>query len=340
MIEVDATALTRASKLIREKRLECSLNDILVKTAADVMARFPDLNAKFTDAGLVPFDGVSVGIAVATDDGLIVPVLRGVDGMSLDQVGRESRDLIKAARDQNLSGRQLGTASLTLSNLGRYGIAFGTPVLNLEEPVLIFIGAMEDRPVGVNGQIVLRPTTTVSICFDHRVADGLRAALFSQSLGQALATLDGIFTPADEDAHETPLNERQLRAASAGDSLAVELRSRGHHWTVDEPVAIGGGDGGPDPVTLVLGGLLSCMIIALKLTARRRKIVLEKVEGRLEATPSGKIKGARIVLDIWTTEDEAQVQKLLGPAKASCLVHDMLKPELAVAVELSLKRAA
>ena len=212
MIEVDATRLSKATGLMRRAGVAGALNDVLIKVAADCVARHPALNARFDDDKLIPFAEISVGLAVATDDGLTVPVVRAANSLSLAEVAAATRDLVAAARSGKLSGRQLGGASLTISNLGAYGIAFGTPVLNLDEPVLIFVGAIEERPVGRNGQIVLCPMTTLSVCFDHRVVDGLQAALFSRALKQRLESLEGL-VPDDASAPAAAqFAERQLEA--------------------------------------------------------------------------------------------------------------------------------
>ncbi len=336
MIEVDATQIVKATGQMRRGGLG-TMNDLLIKVAADCLAKFPALNSRFEDDRLVPFDGINVGLAVATDDGLTVPVVRGADGLSLEALAGQTRELVTAARANKLTGRQIGGASLTISNLGAYGIAFGTPVLNLDEPVLIFVGAIEDRPVGRNGQIVLRAMTTLSVCYDHRAVDGLQAALFSRALKQRLESLEGLLPDtADEPAAE--LAHRQLEARSPGDGVQVSLRSTHHSWIVDEPVAAGGEDAGPDPVTYVLGGLLSCMIIAFKLAAKRRSVAIDQVRGAISATPHGKVKEASLRLDVWSLAPEADVQKLLASAKATCFVHDMLKPDLAITVDLTVHR--
>jgi len=151
MVEVDAAQLLKTVALMRQGRLAGSLNDLLIKTLADVMASFPQLNARFQDGRLVPLPDVSLGLAVATEEGLMVPVLRRANVLSLSQVASAMRELIDAARERRLDAHQMSQASLTLSNLGRYGIAFGTPVLNLDEPILVFVGAIEARPVVRDG---------------------------------------------------------------------------------------------------------------------------------------------------------------------------------------------
>jgi pyruvate dehydrogenase E2 component (dihydrolipoamide acetyltransferase) len=331
MVEVDASSLSRALAAIRAGRLSCSLNDIFIKAIADTLARFPDINARYVDGRIVPIAGIDIGLAVATDGGLDVPVLRGAAALPLAGIADASRALIAAARAGGLDPSQRGPGSLTISNLGQYGILFGTPVLNLDEPILVFVGAIEDRPVGVDGAVRLRPTMTLSLCFDHRVVDGLRAAQFSQAVKQGLEALEGV--PIGDG--PAPLGERALRAVAGREDFLVTVESRAHRWTIDEPATVGGGDFGPDPVTAMLGSLLSCMIIALKFAAARRKIVLGHVEGGVSATPAaGKVKRIELALEVRGAASQAELEKLLPAARASCLVHDLLKAELAIDVRL------
>jgi pyruvate/2-oxoglutarate dehydrogenase complex dihydrolipoamide acyltransferase (E2) component/uncharacterized OsmC-like protein len=340
MIEVDATQLVKAQAALRRSRPPGTLNDILIKAAAECLAKHPHLNVRFDEDKLIPLDGVDIGLAVATDEGLTVPVVRGADALPLAEVSTATRELIAAARAGRLTGRQVGGASLTISNLGAYGISFGTPVLNLDEPVLIFVGAVEERPVAENGQLAVRAMTTLSLAYDHRVVDGLQAALFSRALKQRLENLEGLLPEAGAGEPAPDLAERQLQARSAEGGLAVQLRSARHAWTVDEPADIGGADAGPDPVTYVLGGLLSCMIVALKLAARRRKVEIGEVRGAVTATPKGKVKTIGLRLEVWSAAARAEVEALLPSAKASCYVHDMLKPDLPVEIELVAHPAA
>jgi pyruvate dehydrogenase E2 component (dihydrolipoamide acetyltransferase) len=338
MVHVDATQLLKAVALMRQRRLAGSLNDLLIKTLADVMASFPELNARFQDGRLVPLPDVSVGLAVATDEGLIVPVVRHASALSLSQVASAMRELIEAARERRLDASQMSQASLTLSNLGRYGIAFGTPVLNLDEPILVFVGAIEARPVVREGAIVVGDMMTLSVCFDHRVVDGVQAAQFSQAVKNRLESLDSLVPEISEPVPD--LAERELRARSVGDDLMVSLRSLHHAWQVDEPVSLGGKDSRPDPVTLALGSLLSCMIIAFKHTARRRKVSLERVDGLITATPAGKVASAAIRLTVYSSAPTADVTKLLAPAKALCLVHDMLRADLGISIDIDVQPAS
>lgn len=338
MVEVDADQLATAAAAMREGRVAGTLNDLLIKAAADCLAQFPRLNARFGGDRLIPLPEVGVGLAVAAETGLTVPVVRGADRLSVAEIGEETRTLIAAARAGRLRPAQLGGASLTISNLGAYGIAFGTPVLNLDEPILVFVGALEERPVVRAGQIVAGRRVMLSIAYDHRVVDGLEAARFSQALKRRLETAAELLA-GSADISALRLGVRELDANSPAGGLEVRVRDDRHAWIVDEPSITGGTDTGPDPVNLVLGALASCMVIALKLAARRRRIVLGEVRARLAANPQGKVKEAVLRLEVWSTAHETEVRSLLAPAKATCLVHDMLRPDLPVAVELTVHPA-
>jgi uncharacterized OsmC-like protein len=105
-------------------------------------------------------------------------------------------------------------------------------------------------------------------------------------------------------------------------------------------VSLGGKDLGPDPVTLALGSLLSCMIIAFKLTARRRKVSVGRVDGLITATPAGKVASAAIRLTVHSSAPTADVTKLLAPAKSLCLVHDMLRADLSISIDIDVQPAS
>jgi pyruvate/2-oxoglutarate dehydrogenase complex dihydrolipoamide acyltransferase (E2) component/uncharacterized OsmC-like protein len=333
MVEVDAGPLAEAAAALREGGGRATLNDLLIKAAADCLAQYPGLNARFAGDRLIPRPDVAIGLAVATDAGLTVPVVRRADRLGLTEIAGRTRELIAAARAGRLGAGQIGGAGLTISNLGAYGVAFGTPVLNLDEAILIFVGAIEERPVVQSGRIVAARRTTLSIAYDHRIVDGLAAARFSQALKARLERIDDLAPEIAPD-QASPLAEREIKAVSAADGLRVDVRSARHAWTIDEPLSAGGADAGADPVAMVLGALASCLVIAFKLAARRRRIPVAEVRAHLSANPSGRVSEAALRLEVWSAAPEAEVRKLLAPAKASCLVQDLLRPDLPVTLDL------
>ena len=379
MVDVDATALLVARTALKAEAPALTLNDLILHAAARVMAGLPELNGTIEDDTLVLYEGVDIGFAADTSRGLVVPVIRRADTLSLGELVAESQRLIEAARSGRLSPENIGGASLTISNLGMFGIRAGTPVINLGESILVFVGAVEDRPVVVNGQIVIRPMLTLSIGYDHRVADGVAASQFTRGLKEGLGvggwglevkeskvqspkskvmdiesdqkseieaasmslsfTNPQSLTPSTQ--HPAPstqaeLGRREARAVSEGGGYAIQVRSRGHTWVLDEPASDGGADAGPDPVSAFLGALLSCMTISFKATARRRKVTVERLEGRVQGTPQGHVKDIAITLEVWSSDPEENVRGLLELAKRGCYVSGVLKPEIAFQVELTI----
>ncbi len=336
MIDVDASALQAVRERLRADISELTLNDLILYAAARVLAGLPDLNGTVENDELVLYDGVDIGFAVDSPRGLLVPVIRGADGLSITSLVRERQRLVEAARAGQLQAVDMGQASLTVSNLGMFGIRAGTPVINLGEPILVFVGTVEERPVVHSGQIIARPMLTLSIAYDHRVADGVAASRLSQGLKEALEELESTVESQKPEAppSQESLGKREVRSVSAGDRYAVRVRSHSHVWSLDEPVSDGGEETGPDPVTAFLGALLSCLTIAFKAAARRRKIAIERIEGHAQAPPKGQVKEIALTLAVWSAASEQDLQTLLERAKRGCYVSGLLKPDIRLTVEL------
>ena len=340
MIDVDAGGLQAVRERLRADLSELTLNDLILSAAARVLAGLPDLNATVENEELVLYDGVDIGLAVDSPRGLLVPVIRGADGLSITQLVRERQRLVEAARAGQLQAADMGQAGLTVSNLGMFGIRAGTPVINPGEPLLVFVGTVEERPVVRGGQITARSMLTLSIAYDHRVADGVAASRFSQGLKEALENLESqsFLTvpnpqPPTPNPQESP-EKREVRSVSTGEGYAVKVRSHGHVWSIDEPASDGGADTGPDPVTTFLGALLSCLTIAFKAAARRRKIAIERIEGHVKASPQGQVKEIAVTLAVRSAASEQDLRILLERAKRGCYVSGLLKPEIDFTVEM------
>ncbi len=346
MVDVDVTALLAARAALKTDAPSLTLNDLILYAAVRVMAELPELNGTIEDDTLVLYEGVDVGFAADTPRGLVVPVIRRADTLSIGELAAQSQRLIAAARSGRLAPENIGSASLTVSNLGMFGIRAGTPVINLGEPILVFVGAVADRPVVVNGQVAVRPMLTLSIAYDHRVADGVAASQFTRGLKESLESK--VRSPKSEvkNASSQPLTpnprgelgRREVVVVSEGGSYAVRVRSYGHTWILDEPIADGGTDTGPDPVSAFLGALLSCMAISFTATARRRKVTVERLEGRAQGTLQGHVKGIAMTLAVWSPDSEENVRALLEPAKRGCYVSGVLKPEIDFQIELIVHR--
>ncbi len=190
MVDVDATGLKQAQAAERERVRNLTINDLILRAAAETMGANPDLNAGIDNSDtLVLYERVDVGCATETPRGLVVPVIRNAEELALSELVAERERLVAAARDGRLDPADVGDASLTVSNLGMFGVAFGTPIINLGEPLLVFVGTIEDRAVVRDGAVVARPMLTLSIAYDHRIADGVPASRFTQGLRQNLEGL-------------------------------------------------------------------------------------------------------------------------------------------------------
>jgi pyruvate/2-oxoglutarate dehydrogenase complex dihydrolipoamide acyltransferase (E2) component/uncharacterized OsmC-like protein len=355
MVDVDATALLATRAQLKGEILSLTLNDLILSAAAQTLLGLPELNGTVEGDTLLLYEGVDIGFAVDTPRGLLVPVIRRAHTLSVKELATESQRLIDAARAGRLAPENVGNASVTVSNLGMFGIRFGMPVINLNEPILVFVGAVEERPVVVNGQVTVRPQMTLSIGYDHRVTDGVGAARFTQGLKEKLESSEfGVrsseskvssfefrvptLNPQSPIPNSQPLEKRELLTISEGNGYGVNVQSHGHAWTLDEPTADGGTDTGPDPVTAFLGALLSCMTISFKAAARRRQVTIERMEGKVQANSPGQVKSITLSLEVWSPDPEEKVRALLDTAKRGCYVSGALKSEIEFAVSLGVHR--
>lgn len=163
-----------------------SYTDVLVKLAAVALRQHPLFAARWTDAGLVHAARIDVGIAVDTDAGLLVPVVRDVPALGLSAVTARTRELVERARRGALAAADLRGGCFTITNLGAFGIDAFTPIINPPECAVLGVGRIERRPAMDGDRVVGREVITLSLTFDHRVADGAPAARFLQTLARCV----------------------------------------------------------------------------------------------------------------------------------------------------------
>ena len=165
---------------------ECDFSDVDLKrlvplalhAAAESLREFPELNARIEDGELVLLDRYDIGVAVQTENGLVVPVVRGAGGLSLDELDAEVKRLAEGAQAGTLKPEQLRGGTFTLTSAGKAAGLFTTPLVNHPEVAILGVYRIADRPVVRNGEVVVRRMGNVSVTFDHRVIDGKRAAEF------------------------------------------------------------------------------------------------------------------------------------------------------------------
>jgi len=152
---------------------------LVLKATAESLKEFPELNARLEGDAIVYLDRYDLGVAVQTDQGLVVPVVRGCDTASLDELAAETQRLAEAARAGKLEPADLRGGTFTVTSAGKLGGLLVTPLINHPEVGILGIHRIAPRPVVRDGEIVVRDVGNVSVTFDHRVVDGARAAAFT-----------------------------------------------------------------------------------------------------------------------------------------------------------------
>jgi pyruvate dehydrogenase E2 component (dihydrolipoamide acetyltransferase) len=166
--------------------VDLTYTDLLVKLVATALREHPRLNARWQDGAIVTSEAINVGIAVATDDGLVVPVIGGADRLSLDQVARRRAELVERARAGRLRPEDLAGGTFTISNLGMYGIDAFTAIINPPQAAILAVGRIAPRVVPAGARAAVRPMLWLALSCDHRVVDGARGAAFLQTLAELI----------------------------------------------------------------------------------------------------------------------------------------------------------
>jgi pyruvate dehydrogenase E2 component (dihydrolipoamide acetyltransferase) len=179
--------MTRALALRERLRDEkVTVTDVLTRLAAIALLRHREVNAHFAGDEIRIFPTANVGLAVATERGLLVPVIRECERKSLVQIAVERAQLVERAREAKLSADDLENGTFTISNLGMYGVEQFIAVLNPPQAAILAVGAIEERPVAENGELVVRPVMSMTLTCDHRAVDGAKAAEFLRELKMLL----------------------------------------------------------------------------------------------------------------------------------------------------------
>jgi pyruvate dehydrogenase E2 component (dihydrolipoamide acetyltransferase) len=166
--------------------VKISYNDLIVKGVALALRRTPQVNVSFAEDSILFKKRINVGIAVALEQGLIVPVIRDADRLSLTEIARESQRLSEAARSGKLRPEEFQGGTFTVSNLGMFGVEDFTAVINPPEAAILAVAAITPTPVAMDGHVVVRDRMKVTLSVDHRAIDGATAARFLQVLKHLL----------------------------------------------------------------------------------------------------------------------------------------------------------
>ncbi len=185
--EVNAARLKQWLAEVRERSTEkITVTDLLVKLAAAALRQHPRLNASWLNGGIVLNAQINVGIAVAIEDGLVVPVIQHSDGLGLNQLAARRTALVAKAQAGKLSPDDVSGGTFTISNLGMYGVDAFNAIVNPPQAAILAVSRIADRVVAVDGQPAVQPMMTLGLSCDHRVVDGARGAQFLQTLADLI----------------------------------------------------------------------------------------------------------------------------------------------------------
>src|SRR5256712_1318756 len=190
--EVSAARLVEWREQLQPQIPSITYTDLLIVQTAKALRQHPRLNARWENAQIVSSDQIGIGVAVATDAGLIVPVLQRADERSLPEIARTRFDLVTRAQAGRLRPEDISGGTFTISNLGMYGVDAFYPILNPPQAAILAVGRIADRVVAISAVPAVHPMLTLTLSCDHRVADGARAAPFLETLAHLIETEDTI----------------------------------------------------------------------------------------------------------------------------------------------------
>ena len=159
-----------------------TITDVIMKIAGAAIREHPIMNSRWTDNGILYLQEVHMGMAMALPDGLIVPVIRDINKKSLGQIALDRVDLIRKGKEKQFLPDDISGSTFTVSSMGMYGVEYFTANINVPESAILGIGAIIDKPVAIDKQVVVRPIMNVTLSYDHRIIDGAEAGKFMRTL--------------------------------------------------------------------------------------------------------------------------------------------------------------
>ena len=192
-VSIDATKLleTRdrlAPLLEKSEGVRPTITDLLMKICASAVSCHPILNTRWTSEGIVWLDAIHMGMAMALEEGLIVPVIRDIGKKSLSEIAKARTEIVEKGKSGKLTPDEMKGSTFTISSLGMFGIEEFAAIINPPESAILAVGAILDKPVAIRKEIVVRPVMKMTLSYDHRVIDGAKAAGFMKTLKEFLET--------------------------------------------------------------------------------------------------------------------------------------------------------
>lgn len=186
-VTTDATAVVHYRKALLEYveakyGVRLTITDLMMKITGAAISDHPVINTRWTEQGVLFLPGVHMGMAMALEEGLIVPVIRDINSKTLGQIALDRVELIKKGKENRFLPDDIKGSTFTLSTLGMFGIESFTANLNRPESAILAVGAIIEKPAAMDGQVVIRPMMNVTLTYDHRIIDGAEAGKFMRSL--------------------------------------------------------------------------------------------------------------------------------------------------------------
>ncbi len=190
-ISVDATRIQELRAILlpyheARRGVRITITDIIMKITGAAIKQHPVVNTRWTDEGVLYIEAIHMGMAMALDEGLIVPVIRNIDEKSIVQIALERAKLVQKGRESSYTPDDIKGSTFTLSSLGMYGIESFTAIVNQPENAILAVGAIIASPVVVAGEVVVRPMMNCTLTYDHRTIDGAEAAKFCMTLKEMM----------------------------------------------------------------------------------------------------------------------------------------------------------
>jgi len=186
-IEVEMDSLIESRKLINEKNnIKISFNDILVKAVSMAIRKHPYINSSWLDTHIRLNQDINIGIAVALENGLVVPVIRNADSKSFSDISTETNDFVSRAKENKLQPADWEANTFTISNLGMFGIDDFTAIINPNDACILAVGSIKERPIIKDGNIISAHIMRLTLSCDHRVVDGVIGSKFLNTLKNML----------------------------------------------------------------------------------------------------------------------------------------------------------
>lgn len=181
-IKVDLSNISKLREEYKEKNIKVSYTDLLIYMLTQTLEQFPLLNSSIDGENIILKENINIGVAVATDAGLLVPVIKDADKKNIEEISSQLKEISSKAKDGSLSPDYLTGGTFTITNLGMYGIESFSPIINLPEVAILGIGAIKKEIVEVENGFVFKPFMKLCLSADHRVIDGAVAAQFLSQL--------------------------------------------------------------------------------------------------------------------------------------------------------------